>query len=192
MREAAGAADLVITTGGVSVGEKDYLPQALHMTGAEMIFNRISIKPGSPTTFSVLNGTPVLSLTGTPFGAAVNFHLLARPVLAAVGRDASIEASYEYARFRGVFGKESSKTRYIRGFLRGGEAFAADGSGRYPAAEKAADVKASDAKTNLISEVRTPGAPTERRMKEEYDCFIEIPAGSTGLSDGERVRVVSL
>ena len=269
LKEAAGAADLVITTGGVSVGEKDYLPQALHMTGAEMIFNRISIKPGSPTTFSVLNGTPVLSLTGTPFGAAVNFHLLARPVLAAVGRDASIEASYEYARFRGVFGKESRKTRYIRGFLRGGEAFAADGSGRYPAAEKAADVKASDAvaggswtgrqeetpaeetgrpvkdaeqpekaagrlsedsarpsgaktnglpetktsgpsemKTNglleaktdrmskaekeRISEVPTPGAPTERRMKEEYDCFIEIPAGSTGLSDGERVRVVSL
>ncbi len=161
IREAAQPADIVITTGGVSVGEKDYLPQALEMMGARIVFNRISIKPGSPTTFSVWNGTPVLSLTGTPFGAAVNFNILARPVLAESGHDSSFEVSYEYAVFRGTFRKESRKTRYIKGILRGSEV--------------------------IFSEnLRNTG------VKSGYNCFIEVPAGTMGLSDGEKVRVVSI
>ena len=163
LREAAKLADLVITTGGVSVGEKDCIPEALRMTGAEMIFNRISIKPGSPTTFSVLDKTPVLSLTGTPFGAAVNFNLLARPALAVSGHDGSLEVSYQYARFCGAFGKESKKTRYVKGFLRDGEVVLNDRSDTGKAG-----------------------------LQAGYNCFIEIPAGSAGLSDGEKVKVVMI
>lgn len=163
LTEAVKSADIVITTGGVSVGEKDYLPQALRMAGAETIFNRISIKPGSPTTFSVLDQTPVLSLTGTPFGAAVNFNLLARPVLAAAGHDHSLEVSYGYAEFCGTFGKESKKTRYIKGFLQDGRVVSPDGSG--------AEIAGT---------------------REGYNCFIEIPAGTAGLSDGEKVKVINI
>ena len=126
LNESAEIADLIITTGGVSVGKKDLIPESLNLLGADVIFNRVNIKPGSPTTFSVLGGKPVLSLTGTPFGAAVNFNILGKLALTAISRDGTIESSYEYAVFRGEYPKESKKTRYIQGAFSNGEVFQYD------------------------------------------------------------------
>lgn len=164
LKEAVIIADLIITTGGVSVGKKDFIPEALNMLGADIIFNRVSIKPGSPTTFSVLDGKPVLSLTGTPFGAAVNFNILGRCALSALGRDRTLELPYEYAVFRGDFAKESKKTRYIRGVFSDGEVFQGD------------DVSFQE----------------ETGYTFGRSCYIEIPAGTKNLPDGVRVRVISL
>ncbi|MGY3750304.1 molybdopterin molybdotransferase MoeA [Vagococcus acidifermentans] len=67
--------DLVFTTGGVSVGKKDFLPATLEKIGAERLFHKINAKPGTPILASVYKNVPVLSLSGNPFASLVNFHL---------------------------------------------------------------------------------------------------------------------
>lgn len=74
-------ADFIITTGGVSVGQKDILHQTAAMCGGDIIFWRLKIKPGSPVMFWRLGDLPVLSLSGSPFAAFATFDLLARPAL---------------------------------------------------------------------------------------------------------------
>ena len=62
-------ADIVITTGGVSVGKKDLLPEVLEELGAKKIFSHANIQPGTPTIGSVLDGKAILSLSGNPYAA---------------------------------------------------------------------------------------------------------------------------
>lgn len=75
IRRAVSKADIVITTGGVSVGKKDLLPKVLLEIGAEKLFHGANIQPGTPTMGSVLNGTAILSLSGNPYAAMANFEL---------------------------------------------------------------------------------------------------------------------
>lgn len=70
-------ADFVITTGGVSVGKKDLLPDVLGRMGAEKLFSGANIQPGTPTMASVLDGKLILSLSGNPYAAFANFELYA-------------------------------------------------------------------------------------------------------------------
>jgi len=72
---AVSKADVVLTTGGVSVGKKDLLPEILPEIGAKILFHGANIQPGTPTMGSILNGTPVLSLSGNPYAAIANFEL---------------------------------------------------------------------------------------------------------------------
>lgn len=87
LRRYAGEVDLILTTGGVSVGEKDLLEQAVKAAGAEVIFHGIDIKPGMPTLFAVLGNARLLGLSGNPFSAVVPFELLLRPMLAEMTGD---------------------------------------------------------------------------------------------------------
>jgi molybdopterin molybdotransferase len=73
--------DLILTTGGVSVGEFDVVREALTVMGAEQLFWRISIKPGTPVCASVLENRLVIGLSGNPAAAITNFDLLVRPLL---------------------------------------------------------------------------------------------------------------
>ena len=82
-REALAAlvdADLIISTGGVSVGEADYLGQVLREEG-ELALWKLAIKPGKPLTCGHFRGVPVLGLPGNPASTLVTFALLARPYL---------------------------------------------------------------------------------------------------------------
>lgn len=81
MTEAAKSCQLIITTGGVSVGVKDLMPAVIERTGAREIFHGISIKPGMPTMFSMYGDVPVISLSGNPYSAAAVFELLVQPVI---------------------------------------------------------------------------------------------------------------
>lgn len=76
IEKAVSGADMVITTGGVSVGKRDYLEQAVRSLGGEILFHGIDIKPGMPTMFSMVCGVPVLSLSGNPYSAAAVFEWL--------------------------------------------------------------------------------------------------------------------
>ena len=57
LKEAAKVADMIITTGGVSVGKKDIMHESLRLMGAERIFWRVKMKPGMPTLFSAYKKT---------------------------------------------------------------------------------------------------------------------------------------
>ena len=81
IRRMQGLTDLIITTGGVSVGKRDLVPDALEVIGARTLFHGIAIKPGMPTLGAVYEGVPILGLSGNPFSAAVMFELLGRPLI---------------------------------------------------------------------------------------------------------------
>lgn len=70
--------DLVILTGGVSVGKYDYTKTALLELGAEIFFDKVALKPGKPTVFAKLGKTFIFGLPGNPVSVAVTFHLFVR------------------------------------------------------------------------------------------------------------------
>ena len=73
--------DLLITTGGVSVGEFDFTRSVIQELGAEQKFWRVRIRPGAPVGFGVMKGTPWLGLPGNPVSTLVTFELFARPAI---------------------------------------------------------------------------------------------------------------
>jgi len=72
-------ADLLLTTGGVSVGKYDLVRDALSRAGVEMQFWKVALKPGKPLAFGTFGSTAVLGLPGNPVSAFVTFHVFARP-----------------------------------------------------------------------------------------------------------------
>ena len=106
--------DLIFTTGGVSVGKKDILHPGLDLCHANKIFWRLKLKPGSPTVFSVLNGVPILSLSGNPFAAICIFELLGRIALSKISNDSTLICKKATAILETDFPKKSGQRRFIR------------------------------------------------------------------------------
>ena len=80
LKKAAQEADIVITTGGASVGEEDYIQSAIEKLG-NVDFWKVAIKPGKPVMLGNINNTPILGLPGNPGAVFVTFMILARPFL---------------------------------------------------------------------------------------------------------------
>jgi len=80
LRQAAAQADLIVTSGGVSVGEEDHVKAAVEQTG-ELDMWRIAVKPGKPLAFGNAAGTPLIGLPGNPVSAFVTFCLFVRPFI---------------------------------------------------------------------------------------------------------------
>lgn len=77
----ASASDAIITCGGVSVGEYDFVKEAIRAAGGSLDFWRVAIKPGKPFLFATVLGKPLFGLPGNPVSALATFHLLVRPAL---------------------------------------------------------------------------------------------------------------
>ncbi len=73
--------DIIITSGGVSVGEADYTKEAFESLGMECVFNKIQIKPGKPTTFGKIGKTLILNLPGNPLASALNFEIFGKFII---------------------------------------------------------------------------------------------------------------
>ncbi len=80
LKEACAAADLVLTSGGVSVGDLDLVRQVLGETGA-IAFWQVNMKPGKPLAYGTLHGRPILGLPGNPVSSFVCFELFGRPAV---------------------------------------------------------------------------------------------------------------
>jgi len=74
-------ADLFLSTGGVSVGEKDHVQETLNRHGFERRFWKVAIKPGKPVLFGTIGATPVFGLPGNPAATAATFELFVKPAL---------------------------------------------------------------------------------------------------------------
>lgn len=82
IREGLKQADVVITTGGTSVGHADLVPIAVNQIGKHgIVVHGIAMRPGMPTALAVLNGKPVFVLSGNPVAAMIGFEVFVRPVL---------------------------------------------------------------------------------------------------------------
>ncbi|HHV64089.1 MAG TPA: molybdopterin molybdotransferase MoeA [Peptococcaceae bacterium] len=116
--EALEKADMVITTGGVSVGDYDVLDEAMEYIGAETLYWKIDIKPGSPNLAAVKGGKVILSLSGNPAAALVVFHLLGVPYIKKMaGRVDYLHPKIEVT-LKNDFSKASPRRRFLRGKLR--------------------------------------------------------------------------
>ncbi|AKU27360.1 gephyrin-like molybdotransferase Glp [Geobacillus sp. DSP4a] len=81
VRQALDQVDMLITTGGVSVGDFDYLPAIYKRLGANVLFNKIAMRPGSVTTVAEIDGKLLFGLSGNPSACYVGYELFVRPVV---------------------------------------------------------------------------------------------------------------
>ena len=161
------AADLLITSGGVSVGDFDLVKTTLGGLGNDMRFWRVRMKPGKPMAFGVLNNKPVFGLPGNPVSTMVSFELFVRPALLKMqGREHLFRASVE-ARLLHPLAKSPERRHYVRSVAyRDGEGWA---------------VRAIEAQgSNILhSMVRA-------------NALVVFPEYETELAAGSRVQVVLL
>ncbi len=121
-------ADLIITTGGVSVGQKDIMHEALKLLDARQLFWKVKIKPGTPTLAAVYQGKLIICLSGNPYAAAANFELLVRPVLGVLTDDARWNLKKARAVLQNDSKKRGGTRRFVRGFLNGGKVWIISGN----------------------------------------------------------------
>lgn len=119
----ADKADLVITTGGVSVGVKDLIDPVLKELGADQIFDCVNIKPGTPVKAYRYKNAVFLCCSGNPFAAYVNFSVFIWPVLEKYfdspffrWRESRLYMAEEYK-------KESKLFRFLRAKVEGSEVY---------------------------------------------------------------------
>ena len=117
VRQAAELADVVITTGGVSVGDYDMVGRAMELLEARVLFWKVKMKPGSAFLASLYGDTPVVSLSGNPASAAVAFFLLGIPLLRKLSgcRDCGLKPIR--VRLLEDFPKKSPNRRFVPGRL---------------------------------------------------------------------------
>jgi molybdenum cofactor synthesis domain-containing protein len=160
------SADVVITSGGVSVGPYDYTPQIIDSLGKPgVVISGMAVKPGKPTTIAFAQNKPIFSLPGNPTAALLMFHLIARPVILR------------------LCGKTSYDVRSIRA-LAGTKLFSAKGRRTFVMIKLELDVE----KNRLIAEpiVEASGAIT---TLTNADGFIEIPENQQYINKDEEVII---
>ncbi len=152
--------DLLITTGGVSVGDKDIFHQALPLLGAERVFWKVDLKPGTPAMFSQYNGKPILSLSGNPFAAFTTFELLAQPLLAALAGEPHLLPRRQQAVLATPYDKPSPRRRFLRGRYE-------DGQVTLPVGHSSGQL------ASLVG----------------CNCLVELPAGTPPVEAGQAIQV---
>ena len=105
--------DVLIITGGVSMGEYDFVRSVFQELGIEILFNKVAIKPGKPTVFARKDDRLIFGLPGNPLSSLVTFECFARPVL---GRMCGI-AQPELRRVQGVLVEDVRQTPGRTSFL---------------------------------------------------------------------------
>jgi putative molybdopterin biosynthesis protein len=169
LEQALASADMVITSGGVSVGPKDLMPQTMAALGKPgLIVCGVAVKPGKPTTVALVGEKPVFALPGHPTSALLLFHLLVRPVIQAwAGRPAG-----ETVVVKAVAGARLFSARGRRTFVM---------------------VKLKqDAAERLVAEPVETGASGAITTLAKADGFVEVPANQQFIDVGEAVVVTLL
>lgn len=117
VKNALSEVDMLITTGGVSVGDYDYLPAIYDKLGASVLFNKVAMRPGSVTTVAQLNGKLLFGLSGNPSACYVGYELFVRPAIRISSFNDQPHLKRERAWLGGDFTKPNPFTRFIRGTL---------------------------------------------------------------------------
>ncbi|WP_050607823.1 gephyrin-like molybdotransferase Glp [Clostridium niameyense] len=160
--------DLIITTGGVSVGEKDIVSDAIKKLGGEILFWRVNIKPGSALLCSVLKGKLIISLSGNPGAAITSFELMVRPLLSKIIGIKEIDIN----RIKGILVEDFPKKSSIRRFIR-------------------ANIMYKQEK-NIIKLTQVAQGNGILSSILNSNCLIDVPKGSDELKSGQLVEVILL
>jgi molybdopterin molybdotransferase len=160
-------ADVLVTSGGVSVGPHDLVRGLLRELGVEEVFWGVSVKPGKPVAFGVRERTLVFGLPGNPVSSLVGCELFVRPALLAVQGAAEPGPVYAEGRLAGSVRRNRSRDEFLRARVRPSD----DGIVLEPVTGQ---------ESHMI--VRAAGA----------DALVYAPRGEGELAAGERVRYLPL
>ncbi|MDX1739238.1 MAG: molybdopterin molybdotransferase MoeA, partial [Alphaproteobacteria bacterium] len=118
LAKGAAAADLLVTTGGASVGDHDLIKSVLGQNGLEMDFYKIAMRPGKPLIFGEFNGTPMLGLPGNPVSTLVCTIMFLSPALAKMQGLASDHFISKNKAILGCdLGKNDQREDYLRAII---------------------------------------------------------------------------
>ena len=158
-------ADMLISTGGVSVGDRDHVQETLRAFGFELGFWRVSIKPGKPVLFGTVKGRPVFGLPGNPAAAAATFELFVRPALRGLAGFPGLLQPRLRATLKGGIDGGEKRQRFIWGSL-------LEREGRFEF---------------LPSSRQGSG---QNRSLQEVQALLPVPGGHAGLAAGAEVEVM--
>jgi molybdopterin molybdotransferase len=153
--------DLLLTTGGVSVGDYDLVKQVLQREGRIELW-QVRIKPGKPLAFGWLGGTPVLGLPGNPVAAAVAFEQFARPAIRRMLGHRGLEIPTVMAQLEGRVENRGGRRHFVRVAVEAGP----DGYMARPAGVQGAGVLSTLAKANGLLVI-----PESRAVAEDGAMF---------------------
>jgi molybdopterin molybdotransferase len=117
---AAESNDLILSSGGVSTGDGDYVKTAVETAGT-LVFWRIAMKPGRPVAMGVIDGTPFIGLPGNPVASFVTFAQVARPALLALAGAHWSAPPALRVRAQFAYRKKPARREYVRVHLRRAE-----------------------------------------------------------------------
>lgn len=167
VKDALETVDLLMTTGGVSVGDFDYLPEIYEKLGAEVLFNKVAMRPGSVTTVAEYKGKLLFGLSGNPSACYVGFELFARPIIRRMLCSEKPHLRKEKAILDTDFPKANPFTRFVRS--------------RYTIADGKLQVSPSGLdKSNIIMSLS--GA----------NSLMILPGGTRGYESGTEVAILLL
>ncbi|GJI59350.1 molybdopterin molybdenumtransferase [Bacillus altitudinis] len=166
VKAALSKVDMLITTGGVSVGDFDFLPAIYEKLGADVLFNKVAMRPGSVTTVAALpNGQLLYGLSGNPAACFVGFELFVKPIIYKWCLKENPFPVFAEAKLTHDFPKANPFTRFVRASLD----FAGSQLSVTPTG-----LDKSSAVTSIA----------------HADCFIVLPGGTRGFSAGDQVSVL--
>lgn len=113
VREASASADLLVASGGVSVGAHDHVRGVIERLGS-LDFWRIAVQPGKPLAFGRVGDVPVVGLPGNPVSALVTFEIFVRPMIRATLRLPGDGRQHVQARIGERIGKDTPRRAYLR------------------------------------------------------------------------------
>lgn len=163
VKKAAEETDCLITTGGVSVGDFDFLPAIYERMQAHVLFNKVAMRPGSVTTLAVAAGKYLFGLSGNPSACFTGFELFVRPALLKMMGAKKRFLPHTTAVLAEDFTKANPFTRFVRAVY--------DGQTIKPAGFNKSNAVASIAKGNAL---------------------IVLPGGTRGFKSGDTVDVLLL
>lgn len=162
--EATKNADVLLTSGGVSVGDADYIKETLEQQG-EVNFWKVAMKPGRPLTFGKLDKTYFFGLPGNPVSVMVSFYQFVQPALKKLMGETTCSSVMMQVPCISNLGKRPGRVEYQRGILE------QDKGGRM-----------------VVRKTGMQGSGILRSMAAA-NCFIVLPMESAGVKDGEMVDV---
>ncbi len=110
-------ADILVLSGGVSMGDYDFTKAVFAELGAEMNFWKLAIRPGQPVAFGKIQGKLAFGLPGNPVSSMVTFEQLVRPAMLKMGGHRSYGRPVVQALFQEKFSKKNDRRHFLRGIL---------------------------------------------------------------------------
>jgi len=157
-------ADVLVLSGGVSMGDYDFTKAVFKELGAEMNFWKLAIRPGQPLAFGKIQGKLAFGLPGNPVSSMVTFEQLVRPVMLKLSGQRSYGRPVVQALFQEKFSKRNDRRHFLRGIL---------------------------SREEGVLKVRTTGEQGSGILTSmvKANCLIDVPEAVEKLNPGDTVNV---